>query len=187
MRPLETTLFRTHRNRILCWPRGRKWVKSDMRPLETSLFRLYPSHILDWSRGRKWVPSDWRPVETSLSRHHQRRILGLSRGRIWLLSAICHLNRRFINLKKIRIFGWSTSKKLLQFDIWQLESSLFRIHQFEFSPSPEAENKFRMPFLSLKHRFSTSGKSHFGMVKRKKLSSKCQTTPWNIVYSTLLK
>jgi len=38
-----------------------------------------------------------------------------------------HLNRRFIDLKKVD-FGSSRNRKWLQSDIRQLESSLFRLH-----------------------------------------------------------
>ena len=152
MRALETLLFLPHPSRILGWPRGRKWVQSDMRPLETSLFRLHPSRILGWSRGNKWVPSDWPPLETSLSRHHQSRISGLSIGRKWLLIAICHLNCRFIDLKKSN-FRLVKKQKLIS--KWHSTTWIiaFRIHQIAYSASPEDEDKLRMPFETLKLRF----------------------------------
>ena len=154
---------------------------SVMRPLDTSLSRLHQSRILTWSIGRKWVPSPWRPLQTSLSQTHQNRISGFSRGRKWLLNAICHVNRRFINLRKV---AFSVGQKWLQSDIWQFESSLFLLNQIAFSAIPDVENKLRMPFETLKHRFSNSPKSHFGMVKKSKMSSKCFATPWNIAFST---
>jgi len=40
-----------------------------------------------------------------------------------------------------------------------------------FSGSPGAENKLRMPFQTLKHRFFDLT-SHIGLVKRPKMSSK---------------
>ena len=120
-----------------------------MRPLETSLFRIYPFRILGWWRGKRWVPSDWRPLETLFSRHHQRLVKRQK------MTFKCHLplESSLYQLEKSRIFCWSRSKKWLESYIWQLESSLLRLYQIAFSASPEAENKWRMPYETLQHRF----------------------------------
>ena len=71
------------------------------------------------------------------------------------------------------IMGWSRGRKCFPSDWWPLETSLFRLHQIAFS---EAENKLRMPFEALKHRFSTSSKSYFGIVHTSKISRvPCET------------
>ena len=156
MRPLEITLSRPQQSRILGWSRGRKWVQSDMETLETSLSRLHPSRILCWSRGRKRVPNAWRPFETLFSRPYQSWILGLSSGRKWFSSATQTHDRRFIDFKKVA-----------------------------FSVDQEAENVFKVNSKTWIIAFSTSSKSHFGVVKRQKMSSHYLATTRKVAFSYL--
>ena len=48
----------------------------------------------------------------------------------------------------------------------------------------ECENKLQVLCESLKDHFSTSPKSHFGVVKRKKMSSLCPASTFIIAFST---
>ena len=50
---------------------------------------------------------------------------------------------------------------MTQSDIQQLESWLFRLHEIEFSASPKAESKLKIPFETMKHRFFEITKAAF--------------------------
>ena len=82
------------------------------------------------------------------------------------------LKHRFIDF--IQVAFWAGEED--ENDLRPLESSLFRLHQIAFSDNPEAENKLRMLFETLKHRFSTSSKSYFGIVHTSKIGRvPCET------------
>ena len=104
-----------------------------------------PSRNLGWSRGRKWVQSVTRPLETSLSRLHHSRILGIFK--IQKMTFKCHSTIWIVALStwKSHIFSWSRSRKWLQTDIRQFESSICRLHPNRWDhgsrPQPGTQHK----------------------------------------------
>jgi len=98
-----------------------------MRAFEKSLSRLHSCRVLGWSGGRKWVPVQ--------GDHYKHRFLEKTKIEFWAyqeqkMTFKCHsqLESSLYRLRKSHIFGCSSSRKWLQSDIWQLESSLFQLH-----------------------------------------------------------
>ena len=85
---------------------------------------------------------------------------------------------------KSRNFGCSRSKKWLQSDIRQLQSSLFRLHQNSIRLVHRPKICWECHSSHWNIAFSTSPNPHFGVVKRKKMSSQCLATTGNIAFST---
>ena len=80
---------------------------------------------------------------------------------------------------------WFVKKKITL--MWQLESSLNRLHQIAFSGSAGAENKLRRTFEALKHRFFGITQVAFWDGQRPNTSSNCHATHGNIAFSTSAK
>ena len=112
---------------------------------------LQKSH--GWTRGSIWVHSDWRPPETTLFHLHPRRNL-----------------------------GWYRRRNCVPSDWRAIKTSLFRPHamQLHFELVHRPKTSWECHSRTLIIAFSTSPKSHIGMVKRPKMSSKWQASPWNI-------
>jgi len=53
----------------------------------------------------------------------------------------------------------------------------YDLTQVAFKDGQEVEKEFKVTSEPLKHRFATSIKSHFGMVKGPKICSKCHASP----------
>ena len=53
-----------------------------------------------------------------------------------------------------------------------------------FSVGQDAENDFKVPFEDLNQRFFEFTKSHFGLVKRQKMSSQCLATTRQFAFLT---
>jgi len=111
-----------------------------MRPLETSLFRLYPSRIFSGHREENEFP-----VIGDFLNH---QFLEITKVEFWAfqktengISAICHLNCRFFDLKKVT-----------------------------FSVGQEAKNDFKVTFDNLNHLFFEFIKLHFQIGQRPKIS-----------------
>ena len=114
-------------SRVLRWSRFRKWVPNVTRPLETSFLAI--NYFAFWSGQEEEnefrVPGD----------HLKHRFLDLTKVEFWAFQEaenefLCRSASWifFYRLEKIRNFVWSRSKKRLQSDIRQLESSFFRLH-----------------------------------------------------------
>ena len=123
-----------------------------------------------------------------------------------------NLNRRFIDLKKVAFSACQEAENDFKVTFDNLNHRFFDFIQIAFWAVLEAENEFAVPcnlkkvaFLFHPSRilgwtrspkwvechsrpwniaFSTSTNSHFGMVKRPKMSLKNHATPWNIAFST---
>ena len=131
----------------------------------------------------QWLATTWNIVFSTSSKSN----LGLVKKQNWLLSAICHLNRSFINLKKVEFSVGQEGKNDLNVTFDNLNHRLFdfiKLH-FKLVQRPKIIWEFQTRPCNIV--FSNSPKSNYGMVKRPNMSSIWNATPWNIAFSTSSK
>ena len=108
----------------------------------------------------------------------------MSRGRKWLLSAILPIESSLYRLKKVALSVGQEAENDFKVTFDNLKHRFFDFIQMEFSASPEVQKSWEYFQSPWNIAFSNSSKSHFRMVKRPEMSSKCHANPWNITFST---
>ena len=82
-----------------------------------------------------------------------------------------NLIHRFFEFIQIAFWAIAEAENKLRVPCEHFKHRYLELNQVAFWVGQEAENEFRVTCDPLKHPFFTSLKKHFGLVKRKKMSS----------------
>ena len=120
--------------------------------------------------------STWKNLIFGWSR--SRKLFQISIGQTWIIAYPKSQNL---------ILPWSRSRKWVRSALQTLEISHSSTHKSRIFVGQETGNEFILPGNDLKYSFPTFPKTHFGMVKRRKMSLKVTCKPMKLRFLYLTK